>query len=525
MAEETVIITRKEYDKFCAQKAELDKLNQWVQTLSEQLILANKHRFGMSSEKTKVYNDDSQPSLFFNEAEQTADEAIKSLPTKEVKVKEHLRKQRVIDPDHLPENIEVEEIVNDIPEEERKCDECGGELEEIGTDVKYAIALIPAKWIIRKTITHAYRCPDCKKRTGLAHIIRAREAPSVIPGGEATAEAISYIAVEKYVKAVPLYRLEQQLNAGGLPLSRQTMSNWLIKASELYFKPMVQRMREMLIQEEILHADETRLQVLHEPERKAETDSFIWLYRTGRDVSQQLVIYDYQETRASQHPKDFLSGFKGYLHTDGYAGYHKLSPDIRVVGCMAHARRKFIEALEVVKKENRSASTAARAVEYFDKLFRLEEEFSGLVPDERKDRRKELSEPIITEMKSWISRLNAGPKTTLGKAVHYFLEQYPWLCAYLEDGRLEISNNLAERSIKPFVIGRKNFLFCNTPSGADSSAAIYSIIETAKENGLDPYRYLTWVLQTAPALNMKAPEQVDSLLPMNAPTECRSHAG
>ena len=283
-------------------------------------------------------------------------------------------------------------------------------------------------------------------------------------------------------------------------------------------------MRKLLLQEDILHADETTLQVLNEPGRKAQSKSYMWLYRAGRTALQQLVLYEYQETRVAEHPETFLRGYKGYLHTDGHAGYHKLSKDIRVVGCMAYARRKFDEALNSILEADRKDSTAERGVRYFDVLFSIEEKLDGmeLTAEERTIRRRELAEKPLTELHDWVFRLNAAPKSALGKATHYTREQWPYLVAYLEDGTLEISNNRAERSIKPFVMSRKNFLFANTPNGVKTSFVYFSLIQTAKENGLVPYRYLTGVLKNAPKLDMNDSEQVNTLLPTNAPEECRA---
>ncbi len=239
----------------------------------------------------------------------------------------------------------------------------------------------------------------CDKTNAKSCIVRAEEDRRVIPGGNATAEAIAYIATEKYIMHSSLYRLQQQLNASGIPFSRQTMSNWLLKSTELYFEPIWTRMKTKLHGEEILHADETTLEVLREPGRKAQSKSYMWLYRTGRETKQQLILYDYQETREAKHPKAFLEGFKGYLHTDGYSGYHNLSPDIRVVGCLAHARRNFTDAVDAIRnEEKRSASPAMIGIAYFDKLFEIEREIASLSPEDRKQKRQELSLPILTEL-------------------------------------------------------------------------------------------------------------------------------
>ncbi len=267
------------------------------------------------------------------------------------------------------------------------------------------------------------------------------------------------------------------------------------------------------------------MQVLNEPGKKAQSKSYMWLYRTGRDAPQQLVLYEYQQSHRAKHPEEFLKNYRGYLHADGYAGYYKL-PDITVAACWAHARRKYEEALQGTSKKNEAGmSNILRGKQYCDRLFTIENEISDLPPEERLRKRKELSEPILGEFHDWLFRLNDAPNSLLGKAVQYTRKYWPHLVTYLQDGRLEISNNRAERSIKPFVMGRKNFLFANVPKGAEASAIIYSLVETAKENSLDPYRYLTWLMHEAPKLNLGAEEQIARLLPVNAPEECRVKRG
>ena len=339
MSEETITITRAEYEELQSLKKKNEELNQQIEYLLEEFHLAQKHRFGTSSEKNKVNISEEtiyQLGFVFNESEAYADAVIRRESAGEITVKEYKRKKYVTNLENLPKNIEVEVIDKDLPASKRICDQCGGEMTEIGVDIDRKVKMVPAKFIIVETRIHSYKCIKCDKTDAKSRIIRPEIEKPVIPNGNATAEAIAYIAAEKYVMHSPLYRLEQQLNASGIPLSRQTMSNWLLKSTELYFEPIWKRMREILLKEEILHADETTLQVLREPGRKAERKSYMWLYRTGKDAGQQLILYDYQETREAKHPKAFLEGFNGYLHTDGYPGYHNLSPNIRVVGCLAH---------------------------------------------------------------------------------------------------------------------------------------------------------------------------------------------
>lgn len=258
------------------------------------------------------------------------------------------------------------------------------------------------------------------------------------------------------------------------------------------------QLQERLRQLQVLHADETTLQVLREPGKTAQSKSYIWLYRTGGDAEHPIVLYEYQPDRKAKHPEAFLQGFQGYLHADGYEGYHKLPDGITVVGCWAHLRRKFDEALKVLPEDGRKNSLALVGKRYCDRLTQLERDFAALSPEERQETRMEASKPVLEAFFSWAESCGALPKSPMGKAVHYAHTQRRYLERIVLDGRLEITNNRAERSIKPFVIGRKNWLFANTPGGAQASAILYSIVETAKENGLDPYRYLAALLRELP---------------------------
>ena len=346
----------------------------------------------------------------------------------------------------------------------------------------------------------------------------------MIPGSFATPEAIAYIMTQKFVMGCPLYRQEQEISRQGIQLSRQTMSNWILRATEDHLVPVYQRLHEELLKREVLHADETTLQVLHEPGKKPESESFMWLYRTSGDTDKPIVLYEYQPGRGAKHPREFLAGYKGYLHTDGYAGYHNLPEEITVVGCWAHARRKFDEAVKSLPKGKAKGSSASQGLAYCNLLFEIEQGLAEKTAEERYAERLKQAKPVLDAMLAWANSRTAAPKSALGKAFTYLKEQWPYLTNYLKDGRLELSNNRAERSIKPFVIDRKNFLFANTPKGAKGSAVMFSLIQTAIENGLDPYRYLCYLLHTAPNTDLTDTAAVTALLPENAPMECRSSA-
>ena len=372
---------------------------------------------------------------------------------------------------------------------------------------------------------HTYACKSCAESADEGcetPIVKAPREKNIIPGSFATPEAIAHIMTQKFVMGSPLYRQEQEMNRKGIQLSRQTMSNWILKAAEDYLTPVYEQLHKELLKRNVLHADETTLQVLHEPGKAPQSNSYMWLYRTSGCAEQAIVLYEYQSTRKAEHAENFLKGFSGWLHTDGYQGYHKLPENIRVVGCWAHARRKFDEALQTLPKEMQKDSPAAIGECYCSRLFKLEQAFAELTPEERYEKRLEQAKPVLDALLSWANEMQAktAPKSALGRAIHYLLEQWPYLARYLEDGRLELSNNRAERSMKPFVMGRKNWLFANTPGGAQASSVIYSLIETAKENGLDPYRYLLWVLQNAPQLSETDETWAEKLLPARAPKEC-----
>ena len=395
-------------------------------------------------------------------------------------------------------------------------------MEQIGKEVRRTLVLRPATATIREDVYYTYACQKCKAEAIETPVLKTEKIPPVISGSYASLEAIAHIMVQKFVMASPLYRQEQELNRSGIQLSRQTMSNWLLRVSDDWLMPIYNEMRQRLVKEEVLHADETTLQVLKEPGKSAQSKSFMWLYRTGGHAAEPMILYEYRPDRKAVNAEKFLKDFSGWLHADGYPGYHSLQEHIRVVGCWAHLRRKFDEAVKSLPKQDQPTATALQGQAYCSKLFSIEQELAELPPEQRYTQRLERSKPAMDALFAWASTNTAAPKSALGKALYYLHEQWPYLIRVLEDGRLDLSNNLAERSIKPFVIGRKNFLFANTPHGAQGSAVIYSMIETAKASGLDPCRYLTWVLTNAPILAAKGDGWASELLPANAPPVCRS---
>ena len=528
---EMVTISRAEHEEFLGQKQQLlaqnerlAKMEQQIEVLMEALRLARHKQFGASSEKSEDTLTE-QLSFLFNEAEvfSAAEKEEAENVTVVAAHKRHKKHEYTLG--NIPEGIPVEQTEHRLEGEELICPQCGEAMTEIGKEVVRTLKFIPAQAVVHEDIYYTYACKECSETADEGcetPVVKAPREKNIIPGSFATPEAIAHIITQKFVMGSPLYRQERELNRKGIQLSRQTMSNWILKATEDYLAPVYEQLHKELLTRDVLHADETTLQVLHEPGKKPQSDSYMWLYRTGGDTNIPIVLYEYQPGRGAKHPKEFLRGYKGYLHTDGYSGYHDLDKDITVVGCWAHARRKFDEAVKSLPKGKAKGSSASQGLTYCNLLFGIEQEIAGKTIEERYEQRLKQAKPVLDAMFAWANSRTAAPKSALGTALHYVKEQWSYLTNYLKDGRLEISNNRAERSIKPFVIDRKNFLFVNTPKGATGSAIMFSMIQTAIENGLDPYKYLTWLMKTAKDANLTDEKTIQMLLPWNAPAECRT---
>lgn len=495
------------------QNAELNAKLKWYE---EQFLLSRQKQFGPSSEKT----DPEQLNLF-NEVEDTANPKAKEPDYETITYR---RKKQAGQRAEQLRDLPVEIIEYRLPEEKQICPCCQGKMHEMSTQVRQELKIIRPQVIVVKHVQYIYACRKCEQENTTTPIIKAEMPRPILPGSLASPSMLAYIMDQKYTNSQPLYRQEQQFNRLGIDLSRQTMANWLLNTADSWLKIIYDRMHELLAKRNILHADETTLQVLREPDRSAESKSYMWLYRTGRD-GPAIVLYDYQTTRASKHPISFLTGFKGYLQTDGYSGYGQLE-GVTLVGCFAHARRKFTDALKALPADQKDKPVAAKlGLDYCNKLFAIERQLKDLSDEKRYEKRMELSRPVLDEFYVWLKkqRQQTLPKSAFGQAITYCLNQWDNLNHFLLDGRLEIDNNRAERSIKPFIIGRKNFLFSNTPRGAKGSAIIYSIIETAKENNLKPFEYLQYLFEQLPNVDIKNVAVVDSLLPWSdiLPVNCR----
>ena len=508
---------RNKYQESETERQKLENKNAELMLLvkyyEERFRISQHKRFGSSSEKT----DNPNQVLIFDEAE---NEAAPKEPEPTVEKITCARQKRVGKRKEDISALPVVIVEHSIPEEERICPQCGGSMHVMGHETRRELEIIPARVQVIEHVLEVCSCRQCEREGTGVPVKKAPMPKPVINGSVASPSLVAHIAVQKYMNAMPLYRQEQAFLQDGFLLSRQTMANWLMRSSSDWLKPLYELMRQELLFEEVLHADETTLQVLKEPGRKSREQSFMWLYRTGGDTKTPVVLYEYQPTRSGSHPKRFLEGYRGYLHTDGYSGYHSLPSEVIVSGCWAHVRRKFDEALKAIPAEERNGSAAQKGLEFCNALFALEREFENITPEERYHARLERSKPLSDKFFSWAKHINTLPKSLLGKAVYYALSQRRYLENVYLDGRLELSNNRAERSIKPFVIGRKNWLFSCTPKGATASSIIYSVIETAKENGLKPFEYLKHIFETMPNIS---PEKYSELLPWSEtlPPCCR----
>ena len=487
-------------------KTKEERLNSVITELTNEnnrllalLKLSKKKLFGSSGEQ--IAEGYEQLSLF-NEAEKERTALEPEPEIEEVIIPKHTRKKKR-SYDEIYKDVPVEEVIYDIPEDEKICNKCGEALTFLKYETRREIKLIPAQVKVIEHKKAVYVCKNCDRNGTEGNFVMATAPKPLIEKSLASPSILSEIIKQKYCMGVPLYRQEQQFRRMQINLTRQTMANWIIAASK-QLKPLYEYMHEQLKRSEIIHADETTLEVLAEPDREPQAKSYMWVYTTGRSEAKDIILYDYRQGRSGTYAKDFLKGFSGYIHCDGWGGYDKVE-GVKRVGCWAHVRRKFKEALEVQENKKDYTTVAGQGFLKIEKIFSVEHGTDDI--KELKRIRDKQSRKAVDEFFEYCEGANTLPKSLTGKAVSYAIKQKENLITYLEDGRLELTNNRAERAIKPFVIGRKNWLFCNTPGGADASARLYSLIETAKANSLKIYEYLEWVLENIHNLS------VEELLP------------
>ena len=402
----------------------------------------------------------------------------------------------------------------DIPKEDRYCEQCGSEMVRVGEEfVRNELKFTPPKLELVEVYRTTYECRNCRKH-GKPHMIKAEVPANVIPHSYASADSVAYIMVQKYVNAVTLYRQEQTWKHLGAELSRATMSSWMVIAAREWLYPLIRRMHSILIDQKYIHADETTVQVLKEKDKKNTSKSYMWVYTTHKYSKTPIRLFDYQPNRKGIQAKEYLEGFSGSLITDAYAGYDQIN-GVEHCYCWAHLRRYFTDALPKDLK-SMNATYPKQAIEKLQKIFHEEALLEDLDAETRQRKRKEIQAPMVEEFFAWIetNKDKVLASSKCGKAFHYALNQKAGLIKYLEDGNIPMTNSIAERAIRPFTVGRKNWLFNGGPQGAKASAAIYSIVETAKANELDPYKYLNLLFNSLPGLDfIFDPSLLDDYLP------------
>lgn len=491
-----------------------EALTQERDNLKEEVDLLRKKLFGTSSEK-RVLDIPGQLN-FFNEAELEQDPALAQVEELEASSSEKTpkkRKTRATDAERF-KGIPVEKEYLDLSEKEKNCPVCGTALKQIGEEfVRRELVFIPARLKVREYYSRNYECPQCSQH-GIPVIKKGKDGRPHMLYGMACAGTVAWVMYQKFCNALPYFRQEKDWKQYGASITRKTMANWVIQNSEAFFLPMYEYFQRKLLEREFAMADETPLQVLHEPGRRAQTQSYMWLFRSGEDGLPPIILYKYSETRAGENAVDFLCGFKGYLMCDGYSGYNKV-PDAKRTACWAHIRRYLTDAIPKGKALDYT-QPSVQGVMYINQLFHLEDIIKAKHTsfDAIKKARLEKEKPVVEGFLSWLDQQAPVRGSRMDKAVTYIQNRRSYLTTYLEDGRCSFSNNLSENAIRPFTVGRKNWLFCDTPNGAQASALVYSMVEIAKANGVNVYHYLTYLLEKMPSDRM-SDEELELLAPWN----------
>jgi transposase len=485
-------------------QADMDRLSARINLLEQENRWLKQQLFGRSSEKRSAPVPANQIWLF-NEAEAIAAPAEDVAP---ITIPAHSRNAPGRKP--IADDLPRVDIIHDLPEAEKVCPKDGTALECIGKEESKQIDFIPARVQVLNHIRLKYACPCCK-----SHIKLAEKPAQILPKSNAAPSLLAHIACAKYVDGLPLNRQEKQFHRLGLNLPRATTANWMIKLAEVVI-PIINLLTDHLLDGPLIHCDETTLQVLRS-DKAPSSDHFMWV-RAGGLPERSVLLFDYAPSRSAEVGKRLLLGFKGILLTDGYEVYNNVAAAHNLVhaGCLAHARRYF---KDVIKTQPEATGSANVALDYIGKLYEIERELRQrkVLPtaDERHDARQQKSVPIMTEFKVWLDDLapKLPPSSKLAKAVHYSLGQWTKLSVYLTEPIVPIDNNRCENAIRPFVVGRKSWLFCDTQAGAIASARLYSLVETAKANSVEPHAYLTHLFTHLPAASTV--DAFEALLPWN----------
>lgn len=511
--------TNKEQEQTIADlRATIKDLHSTIANLNETLDELKRKIFGTSSEKVR------------------SSDTVEEIPAEEkvTVVKEHTRtrKKKSVRAD-LYEALPIKEIPCKVPPEERNCPDCGSPMEHLGYKfVREELRITPAKVERVHYMQETLVCPVCRQEDETT-IVEAKTPAPLLAHSPASPDMVAMVMYQKSFLHLPFYRQSKDWLEKGVPVPRETAAHWYNHCSLEYLFPVYEAMHRELLAREVLHADEVPCQVLHEEGKSATSKSYMWIYLSGTDGKPPIILYDYRPGRSGDYPIEFLSGFTGMLHCDGYSAYGRIN-DVVLVCCLAHCRRKFFEAVPKARQKklklldinseqelteppegtakDSSLLPAEKGVAFCNRLFYLERLYKELSREERKQKRQETETAVWNEFWTWLETLDPAGGSKLEKAVNYAFNHKDTLMNYLLDGRCEISNNAAERRAKTYVTGRKNFLFHDTADGATASAIVLSIIETAKANNLNIYQYLYTLLLYMPDYKNE-PAGIKQLLP------------
>jgi transposase len=429
------------------------------------------------------------------------DRALVEAPSEEQPPEPPASKRRKAARKPLPAHLPREDHRHDVGEQ---CDSCGGQLHYIGEDVSEMLEYIPARFKVIRHIRPKWSCPDCQQ------IIQAPAPERPIPNGLAGPDLLAQVLVSKYCDHQPLHRQSRIYARDGVELARSTLADWVGQASGL-LKPLVDAIHRHVVGGDTLHADDTPIPVL-DPGRGRTKTGRLWTYvrdeQPWQGQAPPAVWFAYTPNRQGQHPQHHLRHFSGVVHADGFAGFNALYANgCREAACMAHVRRKFYDIHEA-----KASPLAIEALAFIRQLYQVEEPIRGKPPDARRRRRQQMAVPILAAFKDWLAHtlMQVSQKSELAKAIRYALSRWAALTRYCEDGRIEIDNNAAERALRGVALGRKNYLFAGSDQGGERAAALYSLIETAKLNDLDPMAYLRHVLSV---IGTHPINRIDQLLP------------
>ena len=474
---------------------QLSNISNQLNFLTEQIALMNQRTFGR---KTEQADEMHQITLFeyFNEPEALSDDSPEP-EVSEVVVSTYTRKRKTKREEKL-EGLPARIIEHTI--DEAKLSELFPDgYKELPIETYKRLSIIPQTLMVDEHHVHVYAS---KKNDGT--IIRAERPTDLFTNSMATPSLVASIMTGKYQNHLPLDRQSTVFKSNGVYLESNTLANWMIKASDNYLSLVYDELIKQLKQFNVIHADETPFRVIKKDKPVGGSKSYMWVYRSGAyDLSHPIIIYDYQPSRKAEHPEEFLGGYSGVLVTDGYQVYHSLEKkknNLKVAGCWVHAKRKFAELVKALGDKTSDSLIAAEATKRISEIFHIDKTLTDLDKQQRKDERQRLVKPKVDDFFAWakdkINLLPAGGATYDG--LQYCINQEQFLRVFLSDGNVPMDNNLAEQAIRPFTLGRKNWVNMFSSKGAQSSSVIYSLVETAKANNLRVYDYLELLLSEIP---------------------------